>query len=236
MRGGSFLLFLLLAILAVGLGLLLLNHGEGRTFGLANDDFAQLVMLSALVCLVSAGVVRRGRLGQAVRNALLWLVIILAIATAYLYRFELQGVADRLTAGLLPGSAVVRESPEGETEIVIHKSLGGHFRAEGEVNGVPVEFLVDTGATTIALSFRDAMRLGFDPEALAFDRMVMTANGPARAAGVRLDEVRIGPIVRHDLVATVSEEGMLGQSLLGMNFISDLSSFEMRRDELILTD
>jgi aspartyl protease family protein len=56
------------------------------------------------------------------------------------------------------------------------------------------------------------------------------------AALVSLNEVAIGPIVRRDVRALVSEEGALGQSLLGMNFLGDLSSFEMRRDELILRD
>ncbi|WP_099866709.1 retropepsin-like aspartic protease family protein [Pararhizobium haloflavum] len=233
MRRGNFLFYAVMGILAAGLAILFFNHGAGTSFGLANDEFARLVML---VALVGAGVVRRGNLGEAARNALIWLVIILALATLYLYRYDLQAVGTRLSAGLMPGSAVTRQTAEGETEVIVRKGLGGHFQIEAEIDGTPVDFLVDTGATTIALTYRDAERLGLDPQTLAFSRTVMTANGPARAAPVRLRQITIGPIVRHDVRATVSAEGALGQSLLGMNFLGDLSSFSMQRDELVLTD
>ncbi len=64
----------------------------------------------------------------------------------------------------------------------------------------------------------------------------MTANGPARAAAVRLDSVTVGNITRQDVAAIGDQEGALRRSLLGMNFLGDLSSFEMRRDMLILRD
>jgi aspartyl protease family protein len=226
----SILFYVLMGIMATGLAILFFNHQGGSTFGLANDEFARLVMLASLVALVGSGI------GQAMRNALIWLVIILALATIYLYRFEFQQIGSRLSAGLVPGSAVTRQAADGSTEIVIQKGLSGHFQARAAVNGQQVDFLIDTGATTIALAWEDAVRLGLDPANLAFTRTVMTANGMARAAPVRLDQVAIGPILRNGVRATVSEEGALGVSLLGMNFLGDLASFEMRRDELILRD
>ena len=230
------LFYVLMGILATGLVILFINHDGGTTFGLANDDFGRLVTLTALAALFGSAIVRRREMGQMARNALIWLVIILALATAYLYRYDLQSVAGRVSGGLIPGSVVTRDGADGLSEVVVQKGLGGHFSIRAEINGDPVDMLVDTGATTIALSFEDAEALGLDPSSLSFTRTVMTANGPAQAAAVRLDQLAIGPILRQDVRATVSAEGALGQSLLGMNFLGDLASFEMRRDELILRD
>lgn len=228
--------YLAMGILTAGLAILFVNHGSGSTFGLANRQFGHLVLLTALATVFAAGVLRRGRFAAALRNALIWLVVILALATAYLYRYDLQSVATRVSAGLTPGTPVTHMTADGRAEVIVYKSLGGHFVTEAMVDGRPVDFLVDTGASTIALSWHDAMRLGIDPEALSFTRTVHTANGPARAASVRLAQIAVGNIRRNDVSAIVSQEGALSQSLLGMNFLGDLSSFEMRRDRLILRD
>ena len=230
------LFYVLMAMLAVGLALLVFNHDAGRTFGLANEEFGQLVLLTALATAFSAGLLRRGRFATTLRYGLIWLLLLLVFAVGYLYRYDLQSVATRLSAGLVPGSAITRQGADGQAEVVIHKALGGHFMAEAEVNGEAVDFLVDTGASIVALTWQDAARLGLDPDTLTFDRTVMTANGPARAASVRLDEIMIGGIARRNVLATVSEDGMLPTSLLGMNFLGELSSFEIRRDELILRE
>ena len=100
----------------------------------------------------------------------------------------------------------------------------------------PYRFLIDTGATSIALSHRDALSIGFTEGELNYSLIINTANGQARAAPVRLDSVAIGTVERRGLRATVAEPGRLDQSLLGMNFISSLTAFEMRRDEVILRD
>jgi aspartyl protease family protein len=114
--------------------------------------------------------------------------------------------------------------------------LSGHFDAAGQVNGESVDFLIDTGATTIALSYGDALRVGFTDRDLSYSLIINTANGQARAAPVRLDSVTIGSITREGLRAMVAEPRKLDQSLLGMNFISSLTAFEMRRGEVILRD
>jgi len=96
--------------------------------------------------------------------------------------------------------------------------------------------LVDTGASRVALSYEDAVKLGLDPDKLAYTQSVLTANGEARAAPVTLSEVAIGPIVRKDIKAMVTEEGKLDQSLLGMSFLSTLDFLQMQTDELRLRD
>ncbi|RVD24933.1 TIGR02281 family clan AA aspartic protease, partial [Mesorhizobium sp. M4B.F.Ca.ET.017.02.2.1] len=96
--------------------------------------------------------------------------------------------------------------------------------------------VVDTGATSIVLTAEDAQAAGFNPATLNFTIPVSTANGMARAAAVKTDEVAIGGIVRKDMAVMIAAPGMLGQSLLGMNFIGSLSGFDVRGDRMVLRD
>ena len=230
-------LYVLLAILAIGLAMLILNHDGGRTMGMDNNDFGRLVTLSAIATMMAAGVLAgRRQWGESVRQAGIWLVIILVLATGYLYRFDLQAIGNRLTAGLIPGRAVVTTGAGGEQILVIHKGIGGHYEADVTIDGTPLRMLVDTGASSVVLSYEDAMRLGLNPENLVFSIDVSTANGRARAAPVTLREVAIGPIMRGTIRGMVTEQGRLEQSLLGMSFLETLGSIEITRDELRLKD
>jgi aspartyl protease family protein len=121
-------------------------------------------------------------------------------------------------------------SPSGRQTAVLAAGPGGHFIAEGQVNGGPVRFLVDTGATSIALPAPDARRLGIDY--LKGRRgFTQTAAGPAPVYIVRLDTVRVGGIELQQVDAIVIEQG-LSIALLGMSF---LNRVEMKRDGATMT-
>ncbi|WP_047455312.1 TIGR02281 family clan AA aspartic protease [Rhizobium rhizogenes] len=226
-----------LAIIGIGLAFLLFNNNSGTTFGLPNDDFARIVYLLPLSLMMAAGIwASRQTASQSLRNLLIWLVIIMALATAYVYRRDAQDVGGRLFAGLVPGHAVVVTTSEGGQEVILHKLSNGHFQAQVMINGQPIDMLVDTGASSIALSREDAERVGIIPENLTYSMTMITANGRAKAAPVELGAVAIGPIVRRDVEATVAEEGKLDQSLLGMSFLETLGSMQMQTDELRLRD
>lgn len=120
--------------------------------------------------------------------------------------------------------------------MTLDKAGNGHFEARIIVNGTPLRAVVDTGATSTVLTAQDAQAAGFNPAALNFTIPVSTANGMARAAAVRTDELAIGGIVRKDMPVMIAAPGMLGQSLLGMNFIGSLSGFDVRGDRMILRD
>ncbi len=115
----------------------------------------------------------------------------------------------------------------------ITKSQDGHYWAEGQVNGERVRFLVDTGATAVALTAEDARRLGFEPRNLDYAYQVATANGPQRAAEVKLASVSVAGAQVNDVDALVIEKG-LPASLLGMTYLGRLSRFEATRTALIL--
>lgn len=228
-------LIIVFAILGFGLLMLFFNNQDGHVFGMEDDRFANLVSLAPLAALLGAGILAgRRQWGESARHIIVWLVILLALGTAYLYRDDMRSIGDRIFAGLIPGRAVVVTNGDGEQEVILHKSMNGHFEANVTINGQEMSMLVDTGASMIALSQRDAERAGIIPENLTYSLTVMTANGAARAAPITLTEVRIGPIVRRNIDATVAEQGKLNQSLLGMSFLGTLGSLQMQTDELRL--
>ncbi|MBY3466603.1 TIGR02281 family clan AA aspartic protease [Rhizobium laguerreae] len=226
-----------LVVIGIGLAVLILNSDNSRILGLQSDDFGRVVYLLPIALMLSAGIwASRRSVGETMRQMMIWLVIILALVTVYLYRQEALGVGNRLLAGLVPGRAVVVTTSEGGQEIILHKLLNGHFKADVAVNGQTVEMLVDTGASMVALSREDAERIGIDLSRLTYSMTIMTANGRGRAAPVTLDQVAIGPIVRNNVAASVAEDGRLDQSLLGMSFLETLGSLQMQTDELRIRD
>ncbi|HEY2707184.1 MAG TPA: TIGR02281 family clan AA aspartic protease [Caulobacteraceae bacterium] len=125
------------------------------------------------------------------------------------------------------------QAPIEPGEASIAKSPDGHFWADGEVDGHPVHFLIDTGATAIALTANDARNLGIDPSSLSYTYTVTTANGPAKAAEVKLGVVGVGRAQVADVQAFVIDHG-LETSLLGMSYLGRLAKFEATQDALVL--
>jgi aspartyl protease family protein len=113
----------------------------------------------------------------------------------------------------------------GGTRIVLPASSGGHFMTQGAINGRAVSFMVDTGATSVAMSEADALRIGLD-YTKGQPVQLNTANGLARAYRVSLNSVRVGDVEVYDVDAVVSQQPM-PYILLGNSFIS---RFSMRRD------
>lgn len=120
----------------------------------------------------------------------------------------------------------------------LNKNSDGHFYAEAMVaargdSGARVRFLVDTGATTVALTRTDAARLGLAPDTLSYTTLVNTAAGPAAAAFVHLDRLSVSGVAVENVEALVMTTG-LSQSLLGMSYLGRLSKLESNGDALIL--
>jgi clan AA aspartic protease (TIGR02281 family) len=118
-------------------------------------------------------------------------------------------------------------------ELVYRADSRGHFFLDAEVNGTPVHFLVDTGATVVALSPQDARAIGLAPDELNFSAVMSTANGTARAAPLRLRSLRLGQLEVEDVPAVVMEQPM-GVSLLGLSFLNRLEGYSIRDGRLTL--
>lgn len=226
-----FLLPVLLIVAA--LAALLLTPPETPLLGLSHDEFARGAFgSSVLLWLVLSGLVRAGPAGAArvLSSVALWAVLAAALLTVYAYRFELGDVADRVFGELSPST--VRVGPSGE--VVVRRRYGGEFVVPAKVNGRSVEFVFDTGASSVVLSAEDAARAGLSLDGLDFEAPVTTANGETTAAPVRIDKIAIGPILVRDVRALVARPGALSESLLGMSFLERLDSFAVERGKLVL--
>ncbi len=118
-------------------------------------------------------------------------------------------------------------------QYVVEAGPQGHFVLEAMVDGVPITFLLDTGASEIVLTMADARRLGLDPRRLEFSQRFGTANGEVQGAPVRLREVRVGQFSLYDLDASVNA-APLPISLLGMSFLNRLHGYRVEDRRLIL--
>ena len=124
-------------------------------------------------------------------------------------------------AQLGPGEASIARSPDGQ------------FWADAFVDGHPMRFLVDTGATAVALTADDARTLGVNPDSLTYSYTVSTANGQARAAPVKLGLVSVGGAEVANVDAFVIEKG-LPTSLLGMTYLGRLAKVEATPQAMVL--
>jgi aspartyl protease family protein len=115
----------------------------------------------------------------------------------------------------------------------VDKAADGHYWAEAAVSGHEVRFLVDTGASAVALTPADAERLGIDPSSLNYAYTVTTASGHAPAARIQLANVSVAGAEVDNVEAYVIQTG-LEHSLLGMSYLGRLSQFEATKTALIL--
>lgn len=231
------LFWVVIAAIAVVILLLMANDDSGTTLGMANDAFGQAAYMGIWGVVLAAGILGSGiKLSDFARNMAVWAVIILALVAGYQYRYELQDVGSRITAGLIPGSPISGRALDGSLTVTLAKSANGHFDVNGRVNGARVHFLVDTGASSVVLSKEDAERAGIDTSSLAYNVPISTANGRATAASITIASLQIGDIERHNIRAMVTQEGLMTGSLLGMNFLQTLGGFSVRGDQLIMMD
>jgi aspartyl protease family protein len=122
----------------------------------------------------------------------------------------------------------------GTDSVVVPRDGYGHFRTEGRIDGRRLDFLIDTGASVIALTADDAATLGIHPGASEYRVMLKTANGVVHAAPTTLGMVEIGGILVRDVTAVVMPDGALSENLLGMSFLSRLRHFEYSQGKMVL--
>ncbi len=215
-------------ILAGILALVLLLKWQFPYAAAAPDQWLRVLYLGLLLVLIGGSwTMRRANVGQSARYALIWFGIVMALVLAYSFRAELP--YRRMMAELVPNRMQMTEAGE----LTVRAAQDGHFHIEAEVNGQPVDFMVDTGASDIVLSPRDAQRAGFEIDTLNYSRAYRTANGYGKGAPVRIDTLTVGPIVLRDLPASVNGADM-DESLLGMAFLKELRSYSVEGDRLIL--
>ncbi len=201
-----------------------------RTFNVFSlkEDSGQIIYEILLILIVSS-TLASGKIRQNFGYLAVWAGIFLILITGYSYRHELSGVGEKILAELVPAKGF-RKTPDS---ISFPVSSDGHFYIRAKVNGIPIIFLADTGASHIVLSPDDAGKLGIEIDTLNFDRFYATANGTVRGSSIRIADFRIGEIHLKEIGASVNEAKMRN-SLLGMTFFKRLKSYEVKNDVLTL--
>ena len=190
----------------------------GSALAAAQDVTVIGLMAGRAVVVIDSGKQRTMRVGEVSPEG-----VKLVDATSDSATFEIKG--RRQTLALGSHATVARSQPSGNASVALIADSRGHFVTGGTVNGISLRFLVDTGASVVALSTEDAKRAGVNY--LAGSRgQVQTANGLATVYLVKLDSLQIGEIVLNNVDAAVVEGEKLPISLLGMSF---LNRMEMKR-------
>lgn len=184
--------------------------------------------VTMVVLLIGSLSARRLPLSQIVRNLLAWIAIFVAVYGLFLYRAELRALWDRVRADL--GATQTSQATGGVTEL---RRVDGHFYAEALVNGRPVTFLVDSGASVTTVSASTAREIGLVFDRSGFPMVVQTANGLANSWPTQGNAIGVGTTTVTDVDVHVSELAD-GTNLLGMNWLNRLSAWEVRGDRMIL--
>ncbi|MBT8459567.1 MAG: TIGR02281 family clan AA aspartic protease [Boseongicola sp.] len=189
-----------------------------------NLDLDSLIYLTILGAAVLGWFIAENRsgLGKIARMMIAWSLIFVGFIGAY-------GLWEDIEDELLPSQAVVEEG----AAIAIPRSFDGHFHLTLQINGAPVDFLVDTGATDIVLTMEDAERVGLNADNLAFIGRARTANGEVRTAFAELETVELGPFFHQNIPVSINEGEMPG-SLLGMRYLSLFDRIEISGDQMTL--
>ena len=193
------------------------------------DQALSLVYFILLLVLVGSGLaVRRAPIGQTLKMALAWVLIFGVGFAVFALRDDFRALGGRMLAELRGGAG--QEVKGGALRI--RRADDGHFWVDGQVNGRPVRFLVDSGATTTSISTGVAQRAGIRMSA-GFPAMVQTANGVVAVQRGRVDRLSVGTIERTDVAVHVSE-AFGDMNVIGMNFLSSLSGWSVEGRTLIL--
>ncbi|HEV2300332.1 MAG TPA: TIGR02281 family clan AA aspartic protease [Stellaceae bacterium] len=174
-------------------------------------------------------------IGWALRRSLLWIGLSLVFVLVVSHRAAfLPGLPSRPAPARAVAMPKAGPQPrEPNRRLVYFADRRGHFLLDAVVNGAPIRMLVDTGATLVALTPRDARAAGFATPDLAFVGAANTANGIVRVAPVTLSEVGLDQLSVYDVQASVIEN--LSMSLLGMSFLDRLKGYEMRDGKLYIS-
>jgi aspartyl protease family protein len=141
--------------------------------------------------------------------------------------------ASHKVSHMLRGPAA--SSPAPAPAVQIQRGQGGEFALRAKINGVTAPMVIDTGATSVVLTWETAKAIGLPLEMLEYDVDLETAGGHTKAARLTLDRLAVGPLVEKSVPALVVQRGQMKTNLLGMSFLDRLESWGVRSDTLMLT-
>ena len=226
---GNLILPLVLAAIGTLLIILVFFPGAAQSVGLADDQLGRLGYLAAVLILVASGMsLRDFKARQFLRDVGIWLAIGLALIVGYSAKDSLAPIYSQTLASLTPGTP----AEIGDGRVVIKRSQSNDFVIKSNVNDAAIDFIFDTGASAVVLTYNDAIKAGFSPQKLSFGITVSTANGTTQTAPIRIGVLEVGSIRRENVRGLIAQQGDLRTSLLGMTFMDTLTSFQVTGDTL----
>ena len=163
---------------------------------------------------------------------LLLVLFLLAITATAVVAYKDPERAARYSDAI---SDLLRKRAELPARVVqIPRGQSGEFAVQAKINGVAAAMVVDTGATSVVLTYETAKAVGLPLELLEYDVDVQTAGGRTKAARLTLDRLAIGKLVERSVPALVVPHGQMKTNLLGMSFLDRLESWEVRNEHLVL--
>jgi aspartyl protease family protein len=148
-------------------------------------------------------------------------------------------MADKITPAPASATAAAAASTDvppqsGARSLSIPRDARGHFATEGRIDGQRLAFMIDTGASVVALNETSAARFGLRPSRGDYNATVTTANGTIKAARTRLAMLEVGGLIVRDVDAMVLPDEALSENLLGLSFLSRLKRFEYANGQMVL--
>ena len=131
-------------------------------------------------------------------------------------------------------AAVAEPAPAGGRTLSIPRDSRGHFQTDARIDGQRIDFMVDTGASVVALNEKSAARFGLRPSRSDYNATVTTANGTIKAARARLAMIELDGLIVRDVDALVLPDEALSENLLGLSFLSRLKRFEYANGQMVL--
>ena len=165
------------------------------------------------------------------RNILIFAGLMVAAGT---YMAQTADKMTTATPARATSARVQEPAHTGPRSLSIPRDARGHFQAEGRIDGQRIDFMVDTGASVIALNEKSAARFGLRPQRGDYNATVATANGTIKAARTRLAMVELGGLIVRDVDAMVLPDEALSENLLGLSFLSRLKRFEYSGGRMVL--
>jgi aspartyl protease family protein len=219
--------FIIIAVIAFILILFLKQYTGPVSFEnetLMNVVYSVVVISALIVSIFNSKVPFK----QLLKSAGTWVLIIGVLLIGFSYKSDIRKVYNKVYANLIPGNYITT----GDKQVIVYANQYGHYYVNTIVQGVKIDFLIDTGATTVSLTRSDAEKLGINLNQLNYSQKVSTANGMALSAPIKLDYIQINDIIVNDVSASVGSDDGLEKSLLGMSFLNKLKLFQVTEDSL----
>ena len=168
------------------------------------------------------------------RNLMIFCAILVALGSYMAQMADKWTPAPASAKAAPPKVQTATVAQAGVRSLSIPRDSRGHFQTDGRIDGQRIDFMIDTGASMVALNETSAARFGVRPSRGDYNATVSTANGTIKAARARIAMIELGGLIVRDVDAMVLPDEALSENLLGLSFLSKLKRFEYANGQMVL--